>query len=200
MTASPVHERVVRGHPWLLAGAAIDAFAAAMLLLHAPLSPGLAGVVAATAHVVAVVLLFGAAGASTSRGWLGSAAALTIPGAGVAVAAVAILTKGRHRSARRCGTSARRRAPRAMDALHRLGHDLCPSDALDRGDGEERRSALSALTRRADHEAIALLRRASAATDSDLALAAALALDKIGERLERGAYRLNPGELRRAAG
>ena len=200
MTASPDQDHVVNGYPWLLACAAIDAFAAAMLLVHTPLSPVVAGVVAATAHVVAVVLPFGAAGARTSRGWLGTAAALTVPGAGVAVAAVAILTKGRDRSARRCGPSARRRAPRAMDALHRLGHALCPSDALDGGDGEERRSALSALTRRADHEAIALLRRASAAPDSDLALAAALALDKIGERLERGAYRLSPGDLRRAAG
>jgi len=200
MTASPDPERVVHWHPRLLACAAIDAVAAAMLLMHTPLSPGMAVVVAATAHVVAVVLLFGAAGASTSRGWLGTAAALTVPGVGVAVAGAVILTKGRDRIGRRWGPSVRRHAPRAMEALYRLGHALCPSDALDGGGEEERRSALSVLTRRADHEAIALLRRASAATDSDLALAAALALDKIGERLERGAYRLNPGELRRAAG
>jgi len=200
MPSFPDSDRGAPKHLWLVACAAIDAFAAAMLLVHTPLSPPMAGLLAATVHAAAVALLFGAVRARTSRRSLGAAAALAVPGAGVAVAAAAIITRGRDRVGKRLGPRVRRRAPRAMQALLRLGHALSPCDAMDGGSEEERRTAISALTRRADRDAIALLRRASASDDSELALAAALALDEISERFERAAGRIEAGELRHAAG
>jgi HEAT repeat protein len=182
----------------VFACAAIDALAAAMLLLQTSLTPATVGLAAAT-HAVAIVLLFGVMRARASRASLGAAAAFAVPGAGVAVAAAVILTKGRDRVRRHCGPGVPRHATPTTVAFRRLGHALCPCDALE-GDEEQRRSALSALARRADHDAIALLQRASAAADPDLALAAALALDEIGERFERSADRLDPEEPRRAAG
>jgi len=87
-----------------------------------------------------------------------------------------------------------------MAAMQRLGTALSPCDALDRGDEEQRRAALSALSRREDPEAIALLRRTAAGRDPDLALPAALVLDEIGERAERHVNRLDPAEVRHEAG
>ena len=58
-------------------------------------------------------------------------------------------------------------------------------DALERGDDEQRRAALWALSRAGGPEAIALLRRTAAGRDPDLALSAALALDEIAERSEQ---------------
>jgi len=200
ITASLDPSRAARVGPRLAACAAVDALAAAMLLVPAPLSPVLTGLAAATLHAAAVVLLLGATRARASRVSLGAAATLAVPGAGVAVAAVVILAKGRERVRKSWGWTAVRRAPRPADALHRLGHALSPCDALDRGNEEQRLAALSTLARRADRDAIALLRRASTAADPDLALAAALALDEIGERFERDACRFDPAELRRAAG
>ena len=72
-----------------------------------------------------------------------------------------------------------------MDAIQRLGDALSPRDALDCGDEEQRRAALSALSRREDLEAITLLRRATAGSDPALAVSAALILDEVGERAER---------------
>ena len=84
--------------------------------------------------------------------------------------------------------------------MQRLGGGLSPYDALDGGDEEQRRAALLALSRRGDPEAIALLRRAAAGRDPDLALSAALVLDEIGERAERRVERLDSAEVRRGAG
>jgi HEAT repeat protein len=71
---------------------------------------------------------------------------------------------------------------------------------LDGGDEEQRRAALWALSRRGDPEAIALLRRAAAGRDPDLALSAALVLDEVGERAERHLDRLDLAEVRHGAG
>jgi len=79
-----------------------------------------------------------------------------------------------------------------MAALKHLGGALSTYDALESGDDERRRAALSALSRRGDPEAIALLRRAAAGRDSDLALCAALVLDEIAERTERRIDQLDP--------
>ena len=83
-----------------------------------------------------------------------------------------------------------------MASVQRLGTALSPCDALDCGDEEQRRAALSALSRREDSEAIALLRRTAAGRDPDLALPAALVLDEIGERAERRVNRLDPAVVR----
>ena len=84
--------------------------------------------------------------------------------------------------------------------MRRLAGALSPCDALACGDVDERRSALSALGRREDPEAIALLRRAAAGPDPDLAMSAALVLDEIGERAERRAERVVAVESRDALG
>jgi HEAT repeat protein len=83
--------------------------------------------------------------------------------------------------------------------LERLGSALSPCDALGPGDEEQRRSALSELSRRSDPEAIAVLRWATAGRDPDLALSAALVLDVIRERAERRAQWMDLAEARRAA-
>ena len=81
----------------------------------------------------------------------------------------------------------------ALNAIPHLGDALSPSDALDCGEEEQRRAALSALSRREDPEAIALLRRAATGHDPELALSAALILDDVGERAERQPDPPDPG-------
>ena len=83
-----------------------------------------------------------------------------------------------------------------MAAMERLRDSLSPYDALDSGDDEQRRAALSTLSRRGDRGAIALLRRAASGRDPDLALSAALVLDEIGERTERELDRVDSAEVR----
>lgn len=200
LSAAPAPGCAVRAMPWLVACAALDAFAAALLLVRAPLPAAFTAPVAVTVHAAAILLLHLAMRARASRGTLGAAAALAIPGAGIAVAAALLFTKGRERSPRRSAPRMRVSVSRSMHALRWLGRALCPCDALERGNDEQRRAALVALTRRADREAIALLRRASAAADPELALAAAIALDEIGKRFERDATPRRTGALRRAAG
>jgi HEAT repeat protein len=88
---------------------------------------------------------------------------------------------------------ARRGVALTRAAIQQLVDALSPSDALDCGEEEQRRAALSALSRREDPEAIALLRRAAAGHDQDLALSAALILDDVGERAERRTDPRDPG-------
>jgi HEAT repeat protein len=95
---------------------------------------------------------------------------------------------------------ARRRPPLTVAAIQHLGDALSPCEALDCGDEEQRRAALSALSGRGDPEAIMLLRRAAASRDSDLALSAALVLDEISERVERRADRPAPATVRYGTG
>jgi hypothetical protein len=183
-----------------VACAAVDAVAAGILLLGTPLSPPLEGLAIVVSHGMAILLLSGLAGARPSRRWLCVAAILTVPCVGAAVAAAILVPRGRGSA-----TTGRRRKPRrrpalTMAAMKRLGGALSACDALDCGDEEQRRDALSALSRRGDAEAIALLRRAAASGDPDLALSAALVLDEIGERAERQVDRLDPAEARYGTG
>ena len=166
---------------------AIDAVAAGILLRGTPLSPWLEGMAAAVLHAAAILVLSGLARDLPSRRWLCVAAVLAIPCVGTAVAAATLVARGRGAAARRRRRRARRRPELSMAAMSRLRDSLSPCDALDSGDDEQRRGAFSALSQRGDREAIALLRRAAAGRDPDLALSAALALDEIGERAERQA-------------
>jgi HEAT repeat protein len=198
MRASADRESRLRVIALVAACTAIDAVAAVLLLLRTPLPPLVAGLAAAIAHTAAVLLLSGSARGRPSRRWLGTAAMLAVPCAGAAVATAVFTTKGRgspdtHRYRRSRG----RPAP-AISALRRVAHSLSPCEALECGDEEQQRAALSGLARRGDPEAIALLRRAAASGDPDLAMSTALALDEIGERAERQAGRLCLVELRRA--
>jgi hypothetical protein len=142
----------------------------------------------------------GLARARPSRQWLGGAAVLAVPCVGAAVATAIFVTRGRGSVVTGRRRKARRRQVLSMAAMQRLGGALSTCDALDCGDEEQRRAALSELSRREDPEAIALLRRAAAGPDPDLALSAALVLDEIGERAELQVDSRDPAEVRNGTG
>jgi hypothetical protein len=168
------------------ASAAVDAVAAGILLLDTPLPPSLEALAAVVSHATAVLLLLGLARARPGRRWLIIAPVLAIPCLGAAVAAATLVTRGRGTIAMERRRIARRRTALTMGAIQDIGGALSPCDALESGDEQQRRAALSALSGRGDDpEALALLRRAAAGNDPDLALSAALVLDGISERAER---------------
>ena len=184
----------------LAACTAIDSIATGILLLGTPLPAALSGVAAAALHVTAALLLAGSPRAPSSRRLLCMAGALAVPFAGLGVAAVVLLTRGRGSAAMERRLEARGREALTVVAMRRLGGALSTCDALVCGDEEERSAALSALARRADPEAMALLRWAAAGRDPDLALSAALTLDEISERAERRLIgRSGTAEVRHAA-
>ena len=200
VVASPDRADRSRVAALLVACAAVDAIAAGILLLGTPLPRPLEGFAVAVSHGAAVALLYGSARARPSRQWLSVAALLTVPFVGAAVAATILSVRGRGSAAMRRRRRPRRPPAPTPAAIRRLGGALSPCDALECGDAEERRSALAALSRREDPEAIALLRRAAASDDPDLALSAAMALDEIGERAEHEVDCLAPAEIRHGAG
>jgi hypothetical protein len=177
----------------LVASAAVDAVAVGILLFDTPLPPALRGPTAAICHATAIALVLALAHARSSRRWLFVAPVLAIPCVGVAVAAASYWTRGRGSFAARRRKPARRGMALTGAAIQQLGDALSPNDALDCGEEEQRRAALSALSRREDPDAIALLRRAAAGHDQDLALSAALILDDLGERAERRTDPRDPG-------
>lgn len=189
-----------RGVALLVPCAALDAVAAGILLLGTPLAPPLEALAATVSHATAVLLLCGLARERPSHRWLCVAAVLAVPFVGTAVAATILVTRGRGSFAMERRRKARRRPPLTTAAIQRLGAALSPCDALDGGDEEQRRAALWALSRRRDPEAIALLRRAAAGRDPDLALSAALVMDEIGERAERDVGPLGLAKVRHGAG
>jgi len=199
-TARSDHEHLPNRASRVVACAVVDAFAAGILLVGAPLPQSFQVLAAAALHATAVLLLSGVARGRPSRRWLCVAAVLAVPCVGAAAAAVTLVTRGRGSAAIERRRTARRRPALARAAIERLGRALSPCDALEGGDEEQRRAALLALSRRGDPEAIALLRRAAAGRDPDLALSAALALDEIGERAERQVERLVPAEVQHVAG
>jgi hypothetical protein len=177
--------------------AAVDAIAAWILLHGTPLPPLLDALAATVSHGTAVLLLSGLARTRPSRRWLGSTALLAVPCVGAAVAITILATRGRGLVAKgRRRSSVRRPAASAQRPVD----ELSTCDALDCGDEERRRGALSALSQRVDPEAIALLRRAASGRDADLALSAALVLDEIGERAERRQGRSDSVEVQHATG
>jgi hypothetical protein len=183
----------------LIAAAAIDALAAAILLGATSLPSPLAGIAAAALHGAAILLSLVPFGGGAGRRWLCFACVLTVPVVGIAIAAAGLTTPGRGPAfAWRRMRARRRRAP-VRATLEHLGSALSPCDALGGGDDEQRRSALYELSRRSDPGAIAVLRWATAGRDPDLALSAALVLDGIRERAERRAAWIGPTEARRAA-
>jgi hypothetical protein len=109
----------------------------------------------------------GARAARTVPAAAGTHTGPAIPGVGVAVAAVSYATRGRDSVAPRRRKPVRRVGALSPAAIQRLGDSLSLSDALEHGEEDQRRDALSALSRREDPEAIALLRRATAGHDPD---------------------------------
>lgn len=170
--------------PLLLCGA-LDTVAAVLLLLDIPREATLARLAAAACHLVGVLVLASWPTPHASRRGLCAAAALVVPWLGAVVAAAVLATRGRGSLSMRRDVPMLLKPAFSAEAARRLGETLSPCDALLQDDEELRRIALSALSRRADREGIAVLRWAASGRDPDLALLAALALDEIGERAER---------------
>jgi len=196
--SDPDHRR--RDVALLVACAALDAVAAGILLLGAPLAPRLEVPAAIALHATAVLLMCGLARERPSRRWLCVAAVLAVPFVGAAVAAATLVTRGRGTFAIESRRKPRRQSRLTMAEIQRLADALPLCDALDGGDEEQRRDALWALSRRRDPEAIALLRRAAASRDPDLALSAALVMDEIGEHAEHPTDPQDRAEVQHATG
>ena len=193
-----------REHRWLglallVACATLDAVAAGILLLGTPLAPPLEVLAAMVLHAGAVLLMCGLAHERPSRRWLCVAAVLAVPFVGAAVAAATLVTRGRGSIKMESRTKPRRQSRLTTAEIQRLADALPLCDALDSDDEEQRRDALWALSRRRDPEAIALLRRAAAGRDPDLAMSAALVMDEIGEHAERQTDPQDRPEVRHAA-
>ena len=94
------------------------------------------------------------------------------------------------RAARASSTGDRRSTPvglaepQRVDELRRLGEALPCCEALISGSQEERRAIIATLTRRADADAVALLRWALGAPDPELAVEAALAIEEMTAAFE----------------
>ena len=183
-----------------LACVAVDAVATWILLAGSPLQPPLGGFVAAASHGTAVLLLSRLDRGRPSRRWLGVAAMLAVPCVGAAVAAAVLVTKGRGSVVMERRREVPPRPISLRPAIRRLARAPSLCDALYRGGAEDRRAALSTLSRRSDPVAIALLRWAAGSPDPDLALSAALVLDEISERAERRAARRSFPQIRHEAG
>jgi hypothetical protein len=119
---------------------------------------------------------------SPSRRWLCAAATLTVPGAGVAFAAVILCTRGRGTAAAWLHRTAGRSPRLSAEAARQLADGLSPCDAMTSDDDEQRRATLSRLARCSRPDDCELLHWAVGRRDPDLALYAALALDEIDAR------------------
>lgn len=184
----------------LAASMAIDAVATLILLAGAQGDPVVTVVVALSLHAGAVMLIL-ASPVRPSRQWLSVSAAFFVPLVGFAVAMAAAMTTGHGQNLGRRRSRSHPRPAVALAEVHRLRDALPLWEAIASDDHDQQRSALMALSRRDDAEAIALLRRTAAAgADPDLALSAALALDEISERLERRMPPRNLWSVRDAVG
>jgi len=176
--------------PWVIA-AVMDLVAAA-LILRRPVHGAV--MVAGGLHLAAVLpILFWRSLANSER-MLGSAFALSIPVAGPALAAIALGTTGRGEVVEADPDAAAADVePLRAEELRRLGEALPCCEALLAGGIEERRAIIATLTRRADADAVALLRWALGAADPDLAVDAALALEEM-----TASFEARMAELRKA--
>ncbi len=167
--------------PWLLAGGAD--VAALALLLARPGSVG-AAVVAAALHLAALLPFAVRSGLTTSERQLGAAFVFGLPVVGAPLAALAVLTVGQSELLDRPDDDpVLGDGPRA-DELRRMGEALPCCEALLSGQADERRAIIATLTRRADADAVALLRWALGAPDPELAVDAALALEEMAASFE----------------
>jgi len=137
------------------------------------------------------LLAFGAAGfltrADRSQRALMAALTLTLPVLGGPVAMVALCTRRRGE----VGEVPAREAPETRSLtvadVRRLIGGLSASESLMSGSSEEKTATVAMLTRHPNAGSIALLRRAVATGDADLAVEAALALEDLGAQLEASA-------------
>ena len=122
---------------------------------------------------------------TNSERWVGAAFTFAIPVAGAALAMIALGTAGRGEVVEADPDAAPPEVePLRAEELRRLGEALPCCEALLTGSIDERRAIIATLTRRADADAVALLRWALGAADPDLAVEAALALEEMTSSFE----------------
>jgi tetratricopeptide (TPR) repeat protein len=167
----------------LAVAALIDGLAVLWLLGHAA-TPSVAWPAAAMHLASALPLLFKRTLAPSQRS-LALALCLALPLVGALVAAVVLGTRGRSEIAQAVAEE-ESLAPLAAenDDVFRLTEALSCCEALLSADVEQRRAILSALNHRGDANAIRILRWALGASDTDLAVEAALALEDVNAAFE----------------
>ena len=176
-----VRHRPLPWLPWVLSGLA-DLVAVAVLLAY----PGdrVGALAALLAHAAAAVPLAASNALSRSERALAATLVLTLPLVGLAVSALALGTVGRAEIIQQPPGEALPPEPPDPEDVRRMAEALPCCEALLHGALEERRAVLATLTRRADADAVALLRWALGAPDADLAVEAALALEDISATFE----------------
>jgi len=133
------------------------------------------------------LLAFAAAGLATRAGRsqraLVAALTLTLPLLGAPVAMVALRTRRRGEVGEIPAREAVDRRSLTVADVRRLTDGLSASESLMSGSPDEKTATVGMLTRHPDAGSIALLRRAVATGDADLAVEAALALEDLGAQL-----------------
>ncbi|MFL5305224.1 MAG: hypothetical protein ACJ8F1_08425 [Polyangia bacterium] len=176
-----LRHRPLPAAPWVLA-TALDLAAVALVVLR-PLHGG--ALVAGGLHVVAMIPILVWRSLTNSERWLGASFSFAIPVAGAPLAAIALGTAGRGEVVEADPDAAAPEIePLRAEELRRLGEALPCCEALLTGSIDERRAIIATLTRRADADAVALLRWALGAADPDLAVEAALALEEMTASFE----------------
>ena len=180
---APVPGQLAWAGPGLLA-TGLDAFAL-WALMSARNHPSALAIVVAS-HVLAVVAAGFPAGAPGSQRAFMAAFTFALPLVGTGVAVLAIKTRGRGTIVQNVDVDAgtgELQLPTMAD-IHRLTHALPACEALLTGTPDERSATVAMLARYPDAAAIALLRRAVARGESDVAVEAALTLEDLGARLD----------------
>ena len=179
----PVPGLLAWAGPGILA-TGLDAFALWALVSWRS-HPSVLPIVAAS-HVLAVVVAGLPVGAPGSQRAFMAAFTLALPLIGTGVAVLTIKTRGRGTIVQNADAKvddAELKLPTLAD-IHRLTHALPACEALLSGTPDERSATVSMLARYPDAPAIALLRRAVARGESDVAVEAALTLEDLGARLD----------------
>jgi hypothetical protein len=159
----------------------IDVAALAILLGRpGPTAP----VVAAAVHLAAVLPFAVRSPLTVSERVLGAAFVFGIPVVGAPLAALAVMTVGQGELLSVPPDEPVMGGETRAEELRRMGEALPCCEALLAGQVEERRAIIATLTRRADADAVALLRWALGAPDPELAVEAALALEEIASSFE----------------
>jgi hypothetical protein len=141
----------------------------------------------AALHLLAVAAAGFPAGASRSQRALMAALTLTLPLLGALVALVAFSTRRRGEVGQVPAREAQAIRALTVADVRRMTDGLSASESLMSGSPDERSATVGMLTRHPDGTSVALLRRAVAAGDVDVAVEAALALEGLGAELEASA-------------
>jgi hypothetical protein len=190
LPAAPIDVAVLRDlplpfAPWLLALAA-DALAVAALASFP--RTGVAPIAAVLLHVAAAASFLapplGAGTLAPSERLLAATLTLTLPLVGAPIALVALSTVGRSELTQPPPLDDALPPPPDPEEVRRMAEALPCCEALLSGDADERRAIIATLTRRADADALAMLRWALGAPDPELAVEAALALEEINATFE----------------